>query len=487
MSRHTAEGGSSRRAFATAFLIAVSFVSPAARTALGQIEIVQPDRPVNEERPDLPHVEPHVAAHPADPLRLLVGAIVTSPERDGYWSCAVFLTEDGARSWRRHDFALTRCIDPWVLFLDDGSAIFTGIEIGDDASGDERFRLVSFRSEDGGKTWPGEPRSLGRAYDHELLTRGDGGGDGDEGGARGEAREQGQGLPPRSAGSSAASVYLTARRMRRTASGRPRHAVYVARSDDGARSFVELAEIRPSNLALNPTGISFLPDGTLVISFWDFERDVDGFEGRGMLDRGRAWVIRSRDGGRTFSEPLFVTDDCASGIEGGFPGYPFLAADSTTGPHSGRLYHACVRPRFEGLSVARSTDNGETWSEGVVVGSSGGAGERQARTPMLAVSGEGAIGLAWYDRRRGPEGVCQDLMFSASTDGGLSFVEPVRVSSETSCPVTAGNGRAARAWPMGGDYSSLVGSPDSLFHVVWADSRSGVFQLRTATLRVAAR
>ncbi len=30
---------------------------------------------------------------------------------------------------------------------------------------------------------------------------------------------------------------------------------------------------------------------------------------------------------------------------------------------------------------------------------------------------------------------------------------------------------------MGGDYSSLAAAPDGRFHLLWADSRSGVFQI----------
>lgn len=52
------------------------------------------------------------------------------------------------------------------------------------------------------------------------------------------------------------------------------------------------------------------------------------------------------------------------------------------------------------------------------------------------------------------------------------------------CPNAPGNGRAGRSWPMGGDYSSLAAGPDGSFHLVWADSRTGHFQLRHAELRV---
>ena len=160
-------------------------------------------------------------------------------------------------------------------------------------------------------------------------------------------------------------------------------------------------------------------------------------------------------------------------MRGGFPGYPFLTADA----ERDRLYHLCVRPAFEGLTLSVTSDRGEKWSD-VRIDSP------HARTPMLAVNGAGVLGLAWYDRRNDPDGRCQDLYFTASTDLGESVLDPIRVSTETSCPDAEGNGAAGRGWPSGGDYSSLAAAPDGSFRVVWADSRDGYFRLRTAVVRV---
>ncbi len=72
---------------------------------------------------------------------------------------------------------------------------------------------------------------------------------------------------------------------------------------------------------------------------------------------------------------------------------------------------------------------------------------------------------------------------TASRDGGATFLPAVRVSTETSCPSAPGNGRVAESWAAGGDYGSLAAAPDGSFHVVWADSRGGHFQLRHAAFR----
>ena len=263
--------------------------------------------------------------------------------------------------------------------------------------------------------------------------------------------------------------------MRRASDGAPRHTVGVERSNDGGRSFEPLAEIRPSDLALNATGLSVHGE-RLTVTFLDFQRNVDGFDREGMLEHPRAWAVVSTDEGRSFSEAKLVSESC--GMKDGFPGYPF----STAEPGTGRIYFTCVRPGFEGLVLHISDDGGGRWSDPIRIDDR----SPHVRTPMLAVNLDGVIGAAWYDRRSDPERKCQHLYFTASANQGVSFLEPVRISTETSCPASEGNGGVAESWPMGGDYTSLAAGPDGAFHLVWADSRSGRFRLRTATLRVRA-
>jgi hypothetical protein len=433
---------------------------PVALQGQGEIITVRGDHSIDVEGPDAPLTEPFLAVDPADPSHFVVGAIVAPTTADSPWHCAAFASFDEGATWTRSDFAMERCIDPWLLFTPDGAVLFIGIELLRDVGGDDRFHLVAFRSGDGGLSWTDEPTSLGRAHEHAMLFA-------DPAGAE--------------------IVYLTSRRMRRTPTNQPRHTVYVARSADGGRTFHELAELRPSNAALNPTGLGVLADGTLALSFFDFQRNVDGLNRAGMLSRSRAWLYRSTDRGQTFSEPLLITDGCASGVEGGFPGYPFYGVDGSSSPFRDRMYHVCVRPGFEGVALAHSTDRGETWSNPVRVDAPPNDGPAHARTAMLAINNDGAVGVAWYDRRNDPDRACQDFYFTGSVDGGETFLEPIRISSETSCPETAGNGRAGRSWPAGGDYSSIAAGGNGIFHLIWADSRSGRFGLRHAAVRVGRR
>ncbi|HSR42945.1 MAG TPA: sialidase family protein, partial [Longimicrobiales bacterium] len=374
---------------------------------------------------------------------------------------------DGGESWTRTDFdGMERCIDPWVVVLPGDTALFAAIEIRSDAEGPERFRLNLRRSTDGGRTWSPQPDTLGRRFEHPILAPGGPG----HGGALylgalvfGPTDEEEE--PPR--------LGWVGQLLARPAAGGG-HRVEARRT----------ALLGPAP-DLIVTGVAPLSDGALVVTYRDFHGRVEGSE-EGAAERARSWAVRSDDAGRTFGEPALVDSACASGgLARAFPGYPSAIAGGSTGSSGDLLLHACVRRNLEGVAVSTSSDGGRSWSDPVRVDAGGGSeGTPHARTPMLAAARDGRVAVAWYDRRHDPHGKCQDVYLAVSDNGGERFGPPVRVTTETSCPGAEGNGRAGRSWPMGGDYGALAAGTDGTFHLLWADSRSGVFSLRRAAFRV---
>lgn len=248
-----------------------------------------------------------------------------------------------------------------------------------------------------------------------------------------------------------------------------RFTVYVARSEDDGRSFPLVRQVIASNLSYEAHLPAVLSDGTLLVPFSD-HHTMGG--GRLAIGSRRSWAIRSSDGGSRFSEPLFITDACD-----GRGGWPMLAA----GPDD-RLWFTCIAADFEGVLVFRSDDRGESWS-GPVRADRGGE-DAYTRTPTLAVTSTGIVGVTWYDRCHDPERACQHTLFSASVDGGEKFSPPERVSTEGSCPETEANGWTGRRFPAGGDYSGLVALDEETFRVAWSDARNGIYRLRTAEVRL---
>lgn len=399
-------------------------------------------------------VEPHLAADPRDANHLVAGVTLVAnlgdprqPESppDEKLICAALASFDGGRTWTRHDFPLKDCLDSWVVILPDGSTVFSTA-----ASG----RLAVFRSPDGGRTWNDRPLELGSGFDHPTMT------------------------VDRTAGPRAGNLYIAAHQ------GQPvkprRDAIFVARSTDGGATFGEPSKIVSTNLSAYSMNPVVLPDGLLVVPFTNFARTKAGGE-RDLLDRPPSWTLTSADGGKTFSVPLYITNVCAGD-------WPELAADLSGGPFGGRLYWVCHDKLNEHIYLNFSTDRGETWSEPIVVNAGTG------RIPhvddaVIAVNRDGVVGVTWYDARHDPRTYrsdfrCQDLYFAASLDGGRTFLPEVKVSSAENCPDTPANGETGRRWSAGGDYHGLAAAADGSFHVLWTDSRDGIYKPRTATIHV---
>lgn len=389
----------------------------------------------------LPLTEPYMVAHPKNPRWLLAAAILASPTLGGSridQPCVSFLSQDGGLTWSvPHRFAIKSCADPWLGARDDGTALFVGLEGG---------QVQVFRSSDGGQTWGSAPAaSFGTAHDTPTIA------------------------VDRSAGSSG-SFYLLSIEAGRSATGRDIVRLHLVRTADGT-TFDEPVKIQPSNLNFNNSNPVVLSDGTLVISFGDFMSNVDDFHGKGRLERARFWILVSKDGGKTFTPPLFV----AEGI------YGLMTADQSGGQFRDRLYVVAPDGKHTRIEAFYSTDRGERWTGPILV-STRKVDVEFRQTLATAVNGDGVVGVSWIERRRGSR--CQDAYFATSVDGGQSFLPEVRLSTAESCPHTPGNGRAAERWTAGGDYIGLAASADGDFHALWSDSRNGIFELYTAAVKV---
>jgi hypothetical protein len=405
-----------------------------------------------------PLVEPHLAIHPRDPRHLL-GATIVGDARGAFEQaqyCAAFLSTDGGATWKRHDFPITGCGDPWVAIAPDGGAVFTALGNHAGLTQQGTAGIVVFHSTDGGRTWEEKPVGLGRGHDHQTVA------------VDQSSRRKGW-------------MYLVSGQGIRGDEGKLRWSVYVARSIDGGATFNEPVKVVPSNLNINAEVPVVLSDGTLVVSFIDFQRNVDGFTKDGRLDRSREWVLRSVDGGQTFSTPLFVTEKCAAG-------WTWLAADTSASPFRDRVYHVCRRREGDAIVLTYSADGGEQWSESSSIHAVARDSSVAPRQPQVAVNRNGVVGVTGLESRDRARPRCLELFFSASLDGGRTFLPERKVSTAPSCPDSALNGMAYARWPSGGDYYGLVAAPDGRFHAFWPDARErGVFQLWAAPIEVAGK
>jgi hypothetical protein len=433
-------------------LLAFNMIAPG-QAAIAQILEVGPNVLVMSPPDWGALAEPHLAAHPDTSGRLIGGVIVAdtagAPSNRAY--CALVTSLDGGMSWQSRNSGISNCADPWLAITRSGEAVFLALGRHPAHGQANRMGLLVARSPDGGRTWSDTVLSLGSQHDRPTMVA--------------DPRE----TSPR-------SVIVFSGNAVKQDDYPARYTVFVSRSVNAGQSFRQPVNVLPSNLNLNSAEGVVLRDGTVLASFVDFMRNVDGFRSReGMLERRRIWMLRSHDDGRSFSPPLFVTEHC------GQSSYD-VAADLSDGPHSGRIYLACRMYGGTGVALHHSDDRGETWSAPRLVPGSETGGIYQPR-PRLAVNRSGTVGIAWLHAPDDPSGACFRVVAAASSDGGETFstVTPV---SPRSCPDPTRNGFVHRRWSMGGDYFGWTASADGVFHALWADARRGPFEMWTAKVTV---
>lgn len=460
------------------------------------------------------HTEVVMAADPADPRRLVACSMISASRDPLVVSHAAhtiaYVSQDGGRTWRIgvEDSALWQdrgqprleysSWDPTCTYGADG-VLYFGAEtrVGRNRV-DAKTRAHVYRSNDGGRSWtPPVPVEAG-SYDRPWLVAD----------ARPTSPYKGR-------------VYLMFNSKAQRASHNELTMVSSVGPDLIFRDTVDVPNVQVDSAsvktdderrgaAANPMGGAVLSDGTLVF----------------LADRHAVYdnmVLVSRDGGRTLTAHL--VRPFAARYAAYIPWSPgrSLTVDATDGLFRDRLYVAWIERQRERsvVVVSGSSDQGRTWSEPSVVsaaqlGSQVRRGEHYL--PALAVNANGVVGISWQERRTSTAAPLYDVWFSASLDGGGSWLPRVRVSeqptrltddlmastrpipfygsltsSETGqraatsqeVPRSISGSLRPALWPeMGGHHAGHAATADGVFHPLWVDNRTGLPQVWTAAVRV---
>ena len=460
--------GSRRRACLVTLMMSLSVVVPGAIRSEHQIK-----RQESFSREDSIHVgeniqvgrglerpltEPYVTSHPNDANHLLGVAIVADVAEafSDHQTCATFLSTDGGRTWGLREFEVARCADPWVAITPAGDAVFAALGKHRSISENSRKALLMFHSQDGGQKWNDSPVDLGWPHDHPTIAI-----------DKGQSERRGW-------------LYVVANGHHSEDQAGERWNVDVYRSTDGGRTFQDIFTFTSGNLINNTDIPVVLANGTLLVPFVEHHRYVPGDRRVARLERRPEKQLRSYDGGDSFSAPLFVTEECGWG-------WRWLDVDLTSGPFRDRVYLTCIGHSEGEIVLQHSPDGGERWTDPVRVRAAANGSSFPRIAPSLAVNKDGVVGIAWVDGNIDPSIKCYEIFFTASVDGGLTFLPEQVVSSKPSCPDSALSGAAFRRWPAGGDYFGLTAAADGRFHALWSDARSGRYELWTAAITVAGR
>jgi len=132
------------------------------------------------------------------------------------------------------------------------------------------------------------------------------------------------------------------------------------------------------------------------------------------------------------------------------------------------------RPAGGRIVVSRGTDHGRTWSTPATVST---ATEGYAFFQGLDVAPNGRVDIGYQallaanPNTIGTGNAAIDSYYVSSTDGGLTWSAPFKVSSASSDPAaSAQNNLALQFW---GDYNTLASTDDTALFI-YTDSRTGV-------------
>ncbi|MDP9023595.1 MAG: glycoside hydrolase [Actinomycetota bacterium] len=212
--------------------------------------------------------------------------------------------------------------------------------------------------------------------------------------------------------------------------------IFLARSEDGGRTFETNFVFEAPEPVTENRGLHNNDRPMVAVDHSHPSNVYVAWMGRGGEDDDKptkALVAASRDGGRTFGEPVDVSDE-----RGAYQPRPAVDPDGTLHVIF-PIGLGAVPEGTDPFQVARtvyhrrSTDGGQTWSEPVEV-DAGNAGFFGGRKYVLAADqNDGTLYAAWYaheDTHFDPAVEDVDIFLRSSTDGGQTWSDRVTINDD---------------------------------------------------------
>jgi len=209
----------------------------------------------------------------------------------------------------------------------------------------------------------------------------------------------------------------------------------VAHSNDGGKHWIDVdvvpVQISPSGESY--TNMVVGRDGTVYLSFM-YCNVGPGFcqDNRGHMmftkstDGGNTWSKPVL----TATVHLGGLPNAMVGVDD----YPAIGVDNSDGPYSGSLYVSMYDWTGSQMrvQVVRSTDGGSTWSKPVPVAPLSETHDQFF--PWLSLGPTGLVGVSWLDRRNDPANIDYQAFAAISRDGGQSFRPDIQLTTAFSNP-----------------------------------------------------
>lgn len=390
------------------------------------------------------HAEPALAVNPRDPRNLLGAAMyfMKSP------TPGAFASVDGGRTWR----------DDGALPLPQGASGGADVSAGFDArgvgfvavgstTGDPNDRGVYvWRTDDGGRSFQ-RPVSVasGQFVDHPWLA-----------------------VDP-APGAAGGDLYVAWVTRRATGSG-VREGVAFSRSSDGGHGFTPTRIISAPPGGVTAPVAAAGPGGTVYVAY---VTATSGATPALVVE-----VVTSADYGRAFGRPV-VLGPAVFGLTPQpdlmLPSGPMVAVDRRDGSVY-VVYVVAYGAGRSGIVLARSRDDGRTWTMSTITTATSPRDQGVAFQPQVAVGVDGTVAVSYLRLEHGRV----DVLLAQSTTHGARFDQPLRITTHSFDPSLGLPGDKEGLWWIG-DYQSLAAGPRDLYPC-WGDTRTGHVQIVTAAV-----
>jgi hypothetical protein len=344
-------------------------------------------------------VEPTLAGDPRDGRHMIAAWVQDKIATAAASGVLAAVSDDGGISWTPSTPRFSRCAggnaqnggdysrasDPWLAIARNGDVFASALAVNSFAGPETASAILVAKSVDGGRSWE-NPVAIAR----DPIANGFN----DKGTITADP------LDPQ-------EVYAVWDRdfeADQTQSGMVEAPAYFSRTTDGGESW-EVPRAIYSAPGVSTIGhiLSALPNGDLVDIF---ARTVHASNGQSDADIA---LIRSADGGRTWSDPTRVASIAGAPLRDPFSSFPIqpteelatlpsVALDSVTG----RLHVVWQDARFSDgdhidIAYSASADGGRSWSEPVKINATENG--LPAFVPTVAVMPNGTVGVLYYDLR----------------------------------------------------------------------------------------
>ena len=377
-----------------------------------------------ESRVTMPNgaAESAVVFNPTNTNRVIAGTNGPGGGQKMHWS------SDGGATWTEVGLPLgNTCCDPTMVYSVDGSTAWSSTLPGDFDG------IWVYRSTNDGESWddfPGDRVQVSSGFgDKQLLHLDDAAGSPHVG-----------------------NIYLTWHEF---------NVMLFGRSLDGGETWA--TQTVSSGGAESGVGSDITSDGAgNIYYFWP------AFNSR------KIWMRKSTDGGVTFEPTVEVADTNASfnffipsQNSRGVAVIVHADADRTGGPFNGNVYAIWTDATTGAKNQARvqvgvSSDGGATWTL-TTPHATDDVETIDRWQPYIRVAPDGAVHVIYNDTRNDPTRVGIDVYHTISTDGGMTWSTPTRLTTETSR--SPGDGFEF------GDYSGLDIVFDQLI-AIFTDNRN---------------